>query len=289
MELQQMRYVLAVAEHASFTRAAQACFVVQSALSHQIARLEEELGVRLFHRTSRHVRLSPAGEAFLPVARQCLETADRAAAEAVAAEGEIRGPLRIGVIPTVAAVDVPSALQAFRARHPQVAVRLAAGNSDDLIRQVADGALDLAFLGLPDGFPLSGVGGRRLARDRHRAFVAPDHRLASRRRLSLERLAEEPLIDFPAGTTGRRQTDLAFAAAGLRHEVAYETADMLLMQRLVRAGLGVALLASTFATRMPDLVAIPVAHAPVRTEHVIWGPFGPPPAAAEFLTGLDPR
>ncbi|WP_418060421.1 LysR substrate-binding domain-containing protein [Pimelobacter simplex] len=286
MELQQMRYVLAVAEHGSFTRAAESCFVVQSALSHQVARLEQEIGVRLFHRTSRQVRLSPAGAAFLPIARQCLDAADRAAAEAAAAEGEIRGPLAIGVIPTVAAVDVPEALRAFRAQHPQVQVRLTSGNSDAFVRQVADGELDLAFLGLPDDFAFSGVSARLIARDHHRAVVAPEHPLAGRRRLTLERLAGETFVDFPAGTTGRRQADLAFAAAGLTREVAYEVTDMLLMSRILGAGLGVALLASTFAEQMPGLVTIPVTRAPVRTEHVIWSGFGPAPAAAAFLAQI---
>jgi DNA-binding transcriptional LysR family regulator len=73
----QMRYVVAVAETSSFTRAAERCLVVQSALSHQIARLERELGARLFDRTSRRVRLTPAGAAFLPAARQCLDAAER--------------------------------------------------------------------------------------------------------------------------------------------------------------------------------------------------------------------
>lgn len=278
-----MRYVIAIAEHGSFTRAAEACFVVQSALSHQVARLEQELGVRLFHRTSRQVRLSPAGQAFLPVARQCLDAAARARAEAAAATGEVRGPLSIGVIPTVAAVDVPGALRTFRERYPQVQVRLTSGNSDTHVQQVADGALDLAFLGLPDGWELTGVAGRQLARDHHRAVMAPGHPLAGRSRLTLARLAGEAFVDFPAGTTGRLQTDGAFADAGLRREVGFETTDMLLMGRILRAGLAVALLASTFVEQLPGLVAVPVTRAPVRTEHVVWSRFGPAPAAAAFL------
>ncbi|MAT05396.1 MAG: LysR family transcriptional regulator, partial [Acidimicrobiaceae bacterium] len=132
MELQQMRYVIAVAETSNFTRAAERCHVVQSALSHQVKRLELELGVQLFARTSRRVRLTPAGEAFLPAARQCLESADLAAASAAATLGEIRGRLNVGVIPTVAAVDVPEALSELRRRHPQVRVGLRSGSSDDL-------------------------------------------------------------------------------------------------------------------------------------------------------------
>jgi DNA-binding transcriptional LysR family regulator len=283
VELQQMRYVVAIAEHGSFTRAAEACFVVQSALSHQVARLEQELGVRLFHRTSRQVRLSAAGQAFVPVARQCLDAADRARAEVAAATGEVRGPLSIGLIPTVAAVDVPDALRTFRERYPQVQVRLTSGNSDTHVQQVADGTLDLAFLGLPDGWEITGVAGQQLARDQHRAVMAPGHALAGRSRLTLARLAGETFVDFPADTTGRLQSDGAFADAGLRREVSFETTDMLLMGRLLRAGLAVALLASTFVEQLPGLVAVPVTRAPVRTEHVVWSPFGPSPAAAAFL------
>ncbi|MEW2144905.1 LysR family transcriptional regulator [Micromonospora vinacea] len=99
MEFHQLRYVLAVAEASSFTRAAERCLVVQSALSHQIARLERELGARLFERTSRRVRLTPAGVAFLPAARQCLDASERAAAEVAAAVGEVRGRVTVGLIP----------------------------------------------------------------------------------------------------------------------------------------------------------------------------------------------
>lgn len=80
MDLQQLRYVVAVAETRNFTRAAERCFVVQSALSHRVANLERELGVKLFARTSRRVELTPAGAAFLPAARQALEAAERAVA-----------------------------------------------------------------------------------------------------------------------------------------------------------------------------------------------------------------
>jgi DNA-binding transcriptional LysR family regulator len=293
MELQQMRYVVAVAELGSFTRAAERCFVVQSALSHQVARLEQELGVRLFHRTSRQVRLSVAGEAFLPVARQCLDAADRAVAEVAATTGVLRGVLSVGVIPTVAAVDVPAALRSFREQHPQVQVRLTGANSEESVRRVTAGTLDLAFLGLPDGDEPGGSGGRvtgrLLARDRHRAVVAPDHHLAGRRRLRLDRLAAEPFVDFPAGSPGRRQTDLAFTVAGVEREVAFEVTDLLLMARILRAGLAVALLPSMVVAQLPDLVVVPVTGAPTRAEHVVWSQFGPGPAAAAFLEQLGVR
>ncbi len=286
VDLQQLRYVVAVAELGNFTRAAERCFVVQSALSHQVARLEQELGARLFHRTSRHVSLTPAGEAFLPAARQCLEAAERARAEVAAATGEVRGRLSVGAIPTVAAVDVPAALGAFHERHPQVTIGLLTGTSDALVRRVVDGRLDVAFLGLPAGSAVEGVQDHVLATDRHVAVVADAHPLATRKRLRLDRLAHEVFVDFPAGTAGRAQTDRAFEAVGLRREVAFEVTDAHLMVALIRRGLCVGLLPEAFTPTLDDVATVPVSGAPSRAEHVVWSRRGPSPAAAAFLDHL---
>src|SRR3954451_20528708 len=107
VDLQQLRYVVAVADLGNFKSAAERCFVVQSALRHQVAKLEQELGARLFHRTSRAVSVNPAGLALSPAAGECLIAADRAREEVASATGEIRSRLAVGMIPTSAAVDVP--------------------------------------------------------------------------------------------------------------------------------------------------------------------------------------
>jgi DNA-binding transcriptional LysR family regulator len=287
VDLRQLSYVVAVADLENFTRAAERCFVVQSALSHQIARLEHELGARLFHRTSRQVRLTAAGEAFLPAARQCLQAAERARAEVAAATGEVRGRLVVGVIPTVAAVDVPAVLRDFHERHPLVHVRLSTAASDVLIERVADGRCDVAFLGLPDGISLASVQNHVLVEDHLVAVMAPGHRLAGAKRLRLRQLADEVFVDFHAGSPGRTQSDLAFAAAGLTRDVAYEVSDAHLMARLIQQRLGIGMLASTFAPQLPQLVAVPVADGPRRTEHLIWSRQGASPAAAAFLAQLN--
>lgn len=287
MDLQQLRYVVAVAELGNFTRAAERCFVVQSALSHQIAKLEQELGTRLFNRTSRQVRVTQAGEAFLPAARQCLEAADRAKAEVAATTGEIRGRLAVGTIPTVAAVDVPAALRVFHERHPNVRVALTMGSSEALTRRVRDGRLDLAFLGLASDVVVPGVQDHVLSTDRHVAVLAPAHPLAAARRVRLSRLAEEKFIDFPTGSAGRAQTDQAFDEAGLTREVPFEVTDVHLMTALVREGLGVALLPSAFARTLQGLATVPVTGAPQRAEHLIWSRIGPSPAMAAFLEQID--
>jgi DNA-binding transcriptional LysR family regulator len=286
VEFQQMRYVLAVAETGSFTRAAQRCLVVQSALSHQIARLERELGARLFERTSRRVRLTPAGAAFLPAARQCLDAAERAAAEVAAAVGEVRGRLAVGVISTVAAVDVPSALREFRGRYPHVRIGLRQSRSEELVEQVSQGSVDVAFLGLPPTAHPQGVESRELARDRLVAVVAPDHPLAGEPAVDLRRLASEVFVDLPAGTAGRAESDEAFAAAGLTREVAFEVTTAYLIARLVEQGLGIAMLPAAYVPQLTGVSTVEVADAPARVEHVVWSRDGRTPAATAFLDVL---
>lgn len=282
-----MRYVIAVAETNSFTLAAKRCLVVQSALSHQIARLERELGARLFERTSRRVRLTPAGAAFLPAARQCLDAAERAAAEVAAAVGEVRGRLAVGLIPTVAAVDISGALRVFHEQYPHVRISLRVGASEELFEQVKEGAIDVAFLGLPTTARPEGVNARELARDRLVAVVAPGHPLAGESQATLRRLSSEVFVDLPAGTAGRVQSDQAFAAAGLDRDVAFEVTNADFLARMVRQGLGVALLPSAYVPQLTGVVSIEVTDAPGRVEYVIWCGVRRTPAAAAFLATLD--
>ena len=287
MDLQQLRYVVAVAETLNFTRAAEQCFVAQSALSHRVANLERELGVQLFARTSRRVEITPAGSAFLPPARQALEAADRAVAEAAAAAGVVRGRLAVGIIPTVAAIDMPAALQHFREGHPEVRVSLRVAGSDELTAQVADGGLDVAALGLPEGDAPQGVRSRQLASDQLVAVVPDTHELAGRARVGLPRLARETFVDFPARTPGRAQSDRAFAAADLTRDVAFEVMAPDLLIKIVRQGLAIALLPSAVTGDTPGLATIPVINGPRRVEYLIWSRFNPSPATQAFLTSLD--
>ena len=286
MELQQLRYAVAIAEEQSFTRAAQRCFVVQSALSRQIKSLESELGVRLFARTSRKVEVTPAGEAFVQQARLCLQAAERAKTSAAAAHGEIRGSLTIGVIPTVTAVDIAAVLGAFRRSYPEVGVHVRTGGSDEFLRRIAAGQLDVGLLGLAEGVTPQGVQTRKLSRERLVAVLSKGHRFAGRRRLRLEDLADEPFVDFPEGSSGREQSDLAFDRAGLRREVSFEVNTADLLTGLVRQGLGVALVAPSVAREAPGCACIPVSDGPVRVEYLAWDSFNPSPVAQVFVDSV---
>jgi DNA-binding transcriptional LysR family regulator len=295
VDLQQMRYVVALAETRNFTRAAERCCVVQSSLSHRIAGLEREIGVKLFARSSRRVELTSAGAAFLAGARECLAAADRAAADAAAATGVVRGRLAVGVIVTTAAVDVPELLQRYRAQHPDVRVILRSGRSDELAAAVRNGDLDIAFLGMPESERPSGVDTVVLDHDEHVLVVPTGHRLAGVSRVTLQEIAEETFVDFVAGTPARAQSDQAFAAMGLVRDVAFEAGVVELTTRLIARGLGIALLPSAFirplAANDPELALVPVVDGPRRIEYLVWGRFNPNPATRAMLDvlGVGPQ
>ncbi len=282
-----MRYVLAVAETKNFTRAAQQCFVVQSALSHQIKALEKELGVALFARTSRRVELTAAGEAFLPHARACLEAAERAATEAAAAMGQVRGRLAVGVVPTVTALDIPATLQVFTRAHPGGRVVWRVGRSDDLASALRDGELDIAVLGLSEAPPPSGLQTRELARERLVIVVGRQHPLAARSALTLADLAQETFADFPAGSPGRAQSDEAFAAIGVTRQVAFEamTPDQII--ELVAAGLAIAFLPAAAVGSHKAVTTTAVTDGPMRVQYLAWRGFNPSPAATAFLRSIE--
>lgn len=283
VEFQHLRYVIAIAEERSFTRAAQRCFVVQSALSHQVKALEQELGTALFVRSSRRVELTAAGEAFLSEARASLAAADRAVMAAAEATGQIRGSMAIGVIPTVTAVDVPAVLADFHTTHPQVDLRLRSGGSDQFMRDIREGRLDLAFLGLDEETSPRGVAAARIGGGRLVAALPQHHDLARCTQLALDDLSGETFIDFPAASPGRVQSDRAFEKAGLVRRVAFEATSTQFMLSLVSRGLGTCLLPRGVVPSDSSLLAVPIVDGPVRTEYLAWDPFNPSPAARTFV------
>ena len=283
-----MRYAVAIAEEGTFTRAARRCFVVQSALSHQVKALERELGSALFVRSSRRVELTAAGEAFLPHARAALAAAEDAFAHAAAADGKVRGPLSVGVIPTVTARDVPALLAKFHRQYPSVEVSVRTGGSDQFVDALWEGRFDVAVLGLGDDLEPEVVQYRELARETLVAVLPADHRMAGRRRVRLVDLIDEDFIDFPAETPGRRQGDNAFSAAGLNRRVVFEATETRFMLDLVHHGLGVCLLPPGVVAADAEVRPVRVADGPVRVEYLAWRSFNPSPAALAFVESVVP-
>lgn len=281
-----MRYALAIAEEKSFTRAAERCFVVQSALSRQIKALESELGVTIFARTSRKVEVTPSGEAFLAQARLCLAAAERAGADAAAAQGEVKGILKVGAIPTVTAVDLAATLGSFHRRYPDIRMHIRSGSSNQFLEQIAAGRLDVGFLGLSEDLLPTGVHAHKLVRERLMAILPQEHRLANRGHVKLEELAEEPFVDFPTGSSGREQSDSAFRRAGLRREVNFEVTSTELLTGLVRQGLGIGLLAPSVVRKVQGCAFVSISNGPIRVEYLAWDSFNPSPAARAFVSSV---
>lgn len=282
MNLKQLEFAVALAEEGNFTRAAERCHVVQSALSHQIAALEQELGTPLFERLPRQVRATAAGEAMLVHARQALASLRHLRADVAAVSGEVRGLLAIGQISSLTGIDVVAMLAAFQQVHPQVEFQLRVDKSEDLIAQVQSRDLDVALVGLSPSAGLDGVCHQMLQEEDLVAVLAPSHRLARRKRLPLTELQDEALVDFPRGTGARRQTDDAFAAAGLPHTVRFEVNLMELVERFVRHGLAVGIVPALIAEGFEGVVRIPLQPTPTRRVHLVWQRL-PTPAARVFV------
>ncbi len=146
MELRDLRYFVAVAQHRNFSRAAEHLAVSQPALSEQIRKLEEELGAPLFARTSRGATLTDAGEAFLPQARAVLAQADAAADSVRMVTSGVAGTLTLGFIDSAALAILPALIRRFTERYPNVKLRLRELGTQQQLEAVASGAIDVGIV-----------------------------------------------------------------------------------------------------------------------------------------------
>ncbi|HEY0796491.1 MAG TPA: LysR family transcriptional regulator, partial [Acidisarcina sp.] len=149
MEIQQLRYVCAIAEAGSFSRAAERCQVAQPSLSQQVLKLEEDLGTKLFDRLGRSIRLTEAGSAFLPHARSILNEMERARSSVSDKSADLRGSVAVGVIPTIAPYLMPRYTSRFAKKYPEAKLRIVEETTPVLIEGLRSLSIDLAILALP--------------------------------------------------------------------------------------------------------------------------------------------
>jgi DNA-binding transcriptional LysR family regulator len=242
MELRHLRYFVAVAEELSFTRASQRLHIAQPALSVQIRQLEDELGVQLFDRSRRTVRLTEAGTTMLTECRQLLAALDQAV-ELVRRTGVGHvGRLRLGFIPSAANETLPSLLLGFRAANPALEINLREMAPDALVRALHDRQLDVAFIYLPSED--AALDRMVVAREALVLALPAHHPLANRKLVDVSRLADESFV-MPArhGIPGLHARVLALCRdGGFTPRAAQD--DVWLIQTivgLVAGGAGVAL------------------------------------------------
>jgi DNA-binding transcriptional LysR family regulator len=255
MELRHVRYFVAVAEDLNFRRAAERLRVAQPSLSAQVKALEEELGVRLLDRTTRRVKLTPSGRAWLEEARALLATATRVQESARRTRDGLAGSLRVGVISSSANAWLAGILGRFRQRHPGVQLSLFDLGSAEQLRRLRAGELDVGLLRPPASFPeLEAV----MVESSHYVLAAPvGHALARRRRLAWSDFHDQPLVMMhPTLQHGYYDAFLAACAtAGARPLPAQYANDIQTKLWLISAGFGVAPTTATLAeVQRPGLV-----------------------------------
>jgi DNA-binding transcriptional LysR family regulator len=243
MELRHLRYFVAVAEELSFTRAARRLNIAQPPLSHQIRQLETELGVALFHRTKREVRITEAGHAVLQEARCALAQARRVEIVAQRAAQGLAGRLNIGFSSSLPHTKLPGMLRVCRSRFPEIALTLHEHTTEKQIELLSAGEIDVGFLRLPlDNAPAS-LTIKPILREPLLLAMPRGHSLGRRHTVAIQSLREEPFILLPRDAApGLHDQIIGMCIrAGFRPNVVQEASQVQTIISLVSAGLGVSI------------------------------------------------
>jgi DNA-binding transcriptional LysR family regulator len=237
VDLLQLRYFQAVARHQNVSRAAEELRVAQPALSRSIARLEAELGVELFDRRGRRVRLNRFGGLFLARSQRAVSELDQAREELSDAAGLAAGTV---VVATETLRMVTELAAGFLAEHPGVSLRLCQSPAPVMAAQLHAGEVDLCLASQPLDEP--GFRARKVLSEEVLLGVPPGHRLARRTRVTVKDLAGEPFVTTRPGYWQRALADRLFAAAGIQPAIVCEGDEPYAIRALIAAGVGIGLL-----------------------------------------------
>lgn len=283
MELRQMNYFLALIEERQFTRAAAFCGVSQSGLSASIRALEEDLGARLFERSTRYVEPTFAGRALIGHAR-LLVASESAAREAVAHVSKlITGPLRVGTEQCLGGVEVAPLLERMHRAHPGVDIEFLQQGSHELMTRLRAGRLDVAFVA--GGADVNGVSHRMLGSRPNVLLVANGHELAQVERLTWADLSGISFVDLQESWAMRTQNDAMCAAHGVSRDVRFVVNDVHALLDLTQRGLGAAI-APEHVAEKPQAMGLSVVRMP--EDAPLWvvsvaSQLSVPPAASALL------
>ena len=286
MELRQLRYLVALADERHFTRAAAREHIAQPALSQQIRRLEQEVGLALVERTTRRVTVTEAGQTLVARARRILSEVDSANAEMQALAGVRTGHVMVGTMHTMGPVDVSVALAVFHQRHPGVELTVREQSSEELAEMLRDDGLDLAFLSVTERMESHGLGLHQLVSEELVVVLPRDHRLAARGTLRMAELAGEHFISYREGARLRELLTFAARHAGFEPQIKLESNESERIKRLVARDMGVAILPRSDAERPgTDLAMAALTEPALRRDITLaWRESRRlAPAAAEFL------
>ncbi|MCG7318443.1 LysR family transcriptional regulator [Brevibacillus laterosporus] len=237
MELRQIRYVMMVAQEKSFSRAAEKLHLAQPSLSQQIAKLEREWGILLFHRLPQRVELTDAGNRFIQLATELIVKADALEREMYQfAEGNA-GRIVVGSLPITGAFVLPEAFSAFTKRYPRIEVTLIEETSSNLEQMLVHGKLDMSLLTMPIQNPALLT--TTVLQEEIYLSLPPQHPFAKEQVVDLKALADEPFILLKEGQGFRTISLLLCEQAGFMPKVVFESSNIQTVQALVASGMGV--------------------------------------------------
>lgn len=256
----QLRSFFAVAENLSFTRAARSLNVGQPTITTQVKALEEHYGVELFRRLPGKIALSEAGDALLVIARRIFELEEQAVS-LLEAQGEaVVGTLRVG---SVGPFFVMKLLAAVREAHPSLAISLRTSNSEEILRDVLDGRLDVAVVG--DAAADSRLTAVPLRRQPIVIFVSRKHPWSRRNRIDLHELHGQPMVMREPGSKTREAFERALAAQKIKPRTIMEVPREA-VREAVAEGLGIGIMSEAEVTPDPRFKTLRISGADAATE-----------------------
>ncbi|MGB5996744.1 MAG: LysR family transcriptional regulator [Marinomonas sp.] len=255
MDIKPLRYFLAIAKNASFTRAAEQLNVAQPAVSMAIKKLETELGLTLLHRADRKISLTDEGKRLLLHAEKIIQATDDALLEMNELKGLNQGEVRVGIPSMLGSYYFPPILMAFRHRHPTINLKVIEGGTWQLQKMLEDGELDLSVIvaeTLPEGLET-----HRLLKEEMRVTVAKDHPFSQLESITPDAFFDEELVMFKEGYFHRRVVDRLAREAGKSPKIGFETNLIPLIKSITQQGFGVSTLLSMVVEGDDQLISRP--------------------------------
>ncbi|MBT0720780.1 HTH-type transcriptional regulator CysB [Tatumella sp. TA1] len=259
MKLQQLRYIVEVVNHnLNVSSTAEGLYTSQPGISKQVRMLEDELGIQIFARSGKHLtQVTPAGQEIIRIAREVLSKVD--AIKSVAGEHTWpdQGSLYVATTHTQARYALPETIKGFMHKYPRVSLHMHQGSPTQIAESVSKGNADFAIateaLHLYDDLIMLPC-----YHWNRSIVVPPSHPLAQKKEVTIQELAEYPLVTYTFGFTGRSELDTAFSHAGLTPKIVFTATDADVIKTYVRLGLGIGVIASMAVDPIsdPDLVGI---------------------------------
>lgn len=269
MNIRDLSYLVALSEHCHFGKAAEACFVSQPALSMQIKKMEEVLGVKLLERTNKSVMLTQAGIAITERAKNILNQVEELRDYAKLIKDPYSGEIQIGIIPTLAPYLLPKIIPDLTKEFPKISLYLLEEQTDSLLEKLKSGKLDAAFLALP--LPEVGMDTSALFTEEFLLAVPNSHTLAKKKSLKQHELIDEDILLLEDGHCMREQTLGVCRKMKIKEKQNFRGTSLETLRHMVASGNGITLMPKLSQKTNDNISYIPFSTPkPFRTIGLCW-------------------